>query len=457
MHTKHTTKWSAALAAVAATAILLAGCTPGSGQSSSGSSDKPAKITTDIASLGKLTLTVWDQETTPGISTSLDDLNKQFEAKYPNVHIDRVVRSGSDLRTTLKLALSSSTPPDVIQANQGFADMAAYVKAGLLTDLGPYASRYGWTKRFPSSQRALDSVTPDGSELGSGNLYGVSITGEMVGTFYNKDVLERVGLPVPKSMEELEADLPKIKAKGILPIAFGDQDKSPAVHLLGIALMPQLGQEAASKLIFHQAGSFDSPSVRDAADLLADWAKKGYVTPGFNGVNSNTAATAFGQGKAAFFLGGVWNQDAIQKAGAGDSGAGFTVLPEKAGDPLVAMGGVGMGWAIPARSQKKDAAAAYIDFISSAKGMKTLEKNNQLPAVPSADAAAEKGTLTDDILTTWSQLTQDNGLVAYMDWSTPTFYDTIVSNVQSLMGGHEDTATFTKALQADYAGFDGGN
>jgi raffinose/stachyose/melibiose transport system substrate-binding protein len=116
-----------------------------------------------------------------------------------------------------------------------------------------------------------------------------------------------------------------------------------------------------------------------------------------------------------------------------------------------------MGWAIPARSQKKDAAAAYIDFISSAKGMKTLEKNNQLPAVPSADAAAEKGTLTDDILTTWSQLTQDNGLVAYMDWSTPTFYETIVSNVQSLMGGHEDTAAFTKALQADYAGFDGGN
>lgn len=457
MRRTRTVRSALALAAAAATAMLLAGCTPGSSGSPSADSSPSASINTDVASLGKTTLTVWDQETTPGISDSLDDLNKKFEAKYPNVTVDRVVRSGADLRTTLKLALGSPNPPDVIQANQGFADMATYVKAGLLTDLGPYADTYDWTSRFPSSQLALDSVTPDGSKLGSGKLYGVSITGEMVGTFYNKAVLDRVGIPVPTSMAELQADLPKIKAKGVLPIAFGDQDKSPAVHLLGAELMPQLGQDAAAKLVFHQAGSFDSPKVTSAAELLAAWAKKGYVSSGFNGISSNTAATTFGKGGAAFFLGGVWNQDAIQQAGAGASGAGFTVLPAEKGDPLVAMGGVGMGWAIPSGSKHKDAAAAYIDFISNAGAMKVLEGNNQLPAVPTADAASQHGTLTADVLSTWSQLTKANGLVPYMDWSTPTFYDTIVSNVQSLMGGQEDADAFTKALQTDYSGFAGGN
>ncbi|MCX7522979.1 extracellular solute-binding protein [Microbacterium sp. STN6] len=454
MKRRHT-RWMPVVAVAAAAALALAGCAPGSGgnQADKGST---GKVQTDVSSLGKVTLTVWDQETTPGISDSLDELNKEFHQKYSNVKIDRVVRSGSDLRTTLKLALSSKNPPDVIQANQGYADMAAYVKAGLLTDLGPYEDAYGWAKRFPSSQLALDSVSKDGSSIGGGNLYGVSITGEMVGVFYNKSVLDKLGLSVPKSMDEFEAQLPKIKNAGMLPISFGDQDKSPAIHLLSIPLIPALGQQKAADLVFHRSGSFTSQPATQAAQTLADWASKGYVTPGFNGINSNSAATTFGQGGSAYFLGGVWNQNAIQEAGAGETGAGFTVLPQKNGDPLVAMGGIGMGWAIPSGSKQKDAAAAYIDFISSSKGMDVLQKNSQLPAVPSGNVTPKEGTLTADVVKTWSDLTKANGLVPYIDWSTPTFYDTIVQYVQSLMGGQEDVSTFTSALQKDYAGFSGG-
>lgn len=452
---KQHTRWVTA-AIAAATIFGLAGCAPGSGDSTQASGGS-TPVKTDAASLGKVKLSVWDQETTPGISDSLKDLNKQFEKKYPNIKVSRVVRSGSDLRTTLKLALTSKNPPDVIQANQGYADMAAYVKAGLLTDLGPYEKKYDWASRFPSSQLALDSVTSNGSKIGSGNLYGVSITGEMVGVFYNKSILDKLGLPVPTSMQEFESQLPKIKAAGTLPISFGDQDKSPAIHLLSIPLIPKLGQKDASNLVFHRSGSWTSAPVTDAATTLSDWATKGYVTPGFNGVNSNTAATTFGKGGSAFFLGGVWNQNAIQEAGLGDSGTGFTVLPEKKGDPLVAMGGIGMGWAIPSGTKQKNAAAAYINFVASTKAMDTLQKNDQLAAVPTGDVAVKSGTLTADIVQTWTKLTKANGLVAYIDWSTPTFYDTIVQNVQSLMGGQESVATFTSSLQKDYAGFSGGN
>lgn len=446
MNRKHHARWISLLVG-AATAISLVGCAPGSGGTTT-TDTGTATVNTDVSSMGKITLTVWDQETTPGISDSLDQLNKEFHSKYPNVTVDRKVRSGTDLRTTLKLALTGKDTPDVIQANQGYADMGSYVKAGLIENLAPYSKAYGWADRFPSSQLALDSVTADGSQIGEGNLYGISITGEVVGTFYNKTKLAKLGLPVPTSVEELESELPKIKAGGELPISYGDQNKSPGIHLWGITLVPALGQKATSDLVFGQTGTWTDPAVGKSAQALADWAKNGYLTNGYLGITSNSAATAFGKGSGVFFLGGVWNQDAIQKGLGKD--AGFVVLPEKAGGDLAAMGGVGMGWAIPTGSDAKDAAAAYIDFISNAHAMEVLESHNQLPAVPSGKAAASGG-LSADILKAWSDLTDANGLVPYIDWATPTFYDTISQNLQELMGGQQDVAAFTKALQDDYS------
>lgn len=443
----HSATGDQSIGSTGASASAAGSKTAGGGDETSGGA---AEISTDASEVGTITLTVWDQETTPGISDSLDQLNKEFHSKYPNITVDRVVRSGTDLRTTLKLALTGKNPPDVVQANQGFADMAAYVKAGLLTDLGPYEKAYGWDQRIPSSQLALDSVTPDGSELGSGNLYGVSITGEVVGVFYNKKILSQLGLPVPDSVQTLESQLPKIKQDGVLPISYGDQNKSPGIHIWGITLVPALGYQAISDLVFGRSGSWADPKVVQSATTVADWSKKGYLTAGYNGITSDAAAAAFGQGKAAYFLGGVWNQDAIQK-GLGDN-AGFAVLPQKPGGDLVAMGGIGMGWAIPSGSAHKTAAAAYIDFISDANAMSVLQQHNQLPAVP-GDTASSSGTLAGDILDAWNKLTAANGLVPYIDWSTPTMYDTISANLQKLMAGQEDGAAFGKALQADSAAF----
>jgi raffinose/stachyose/melibiose transport system substrate-binding protein len=69
-----------------------------------------------------VTLTVWDQNTDGGISKAQEQLNAEFHQKYPNVTIQRTVELFNDLKTTLKLALSSNTPPDVVQANQGYPE-----------------------------------------------------------------------------------------------------------------------------------------------------------------------------------------------------------------------------------------------------------------------------------------------------------------------------------------------
>jgi raffinose/stachyose/melibiose transport system substrate-binding protein len=40
--------------------------------------------------------------------------------------------------------------------------------------------------------------------------------------------------------------------------------------------------------------------------------------------------------------------------------------------------------------------------------------------------------------------------VPYLDYATPTFYDTITSEVQQLMAGRRSPDEFTQALQGDF-------
>lgn len=108
----------AVLSAAGMAGVLgLAGCVPGSTNGSAGtSSGSPSArpVSTDVASAGPVTLTVWDQNTDGGIAVAQKQLNAQFTAKYPNVRITRVSRSFADLKTTLKLALSGNDAPDVV-------------------------------------------------------------------------------------------------------------------------------------------------------------------------------------------------------------------------------------------------------------------------------------------------------------------------------------------------------
>jgi len=65
----------------------------------------------------------------------------------------------------------------------------------------------------------------------------------------------------------------------------------------------------------------------------------------------------------------------------------------------------------------------------------------------------EEGSLFDDTLKAWDQVNKASLVGHYIDWATPTFYDTLVSELQKLLGGVSTPADFTAAVQADYAEF----
>jgi raffinose/stachyose/melibiose transport system substrate-binding protein len=432
-------------------AALVAGCgTPGGDSSDNNKKADEAKKNSakvDVAKAGDVTLTIWDQEVRGGQKKQITRLNEAFMSTYPNVKIKRVSKSFTDLQTTLKLAVSGPNAPDIVEANQGRQVMGQLVKGGLLKPLDAYADAYGWNDRWSKTLLDLNKFSSDGKQFGSGDLYGVSQQGEIVGVFYNRDMVKTV----PKTFQEFETMLAAAKQKGQTPISFGNLDKFGGIHEFQTVQNQFASKDATRNFVFAKDGaSFDTSENKEAATTLQDWAKKGYFTKDFNGTGYDPAWQQFTKGKGPFTIAGTWiTSDALTALG---DKLGFFLMPGKeAGAEPVSLGGESLPWGITAKSKNADVAAAYIDFITNAKAADVQVETDNLPATQATTEPSAQ--VQKEIFAAWKQLNDTDGLTPYMDYATPTFYDDFSGAVQKLLAGKTSPDAFTKSVQEDYAKF----
>lgn len=436
----------AALACAAMTVVVVAGCSPG-GTASKPDTTKDSKtaVVTDPSTLGNVTITEWDKNTFAGPNKAMKQINRQFEEKYPNIKIKRVTRAFEDLKTTLKLALSSDSPPDVVQVNQGYGDLVAFTKAGLVSPVDKYAKAYDWTKRYPDALLAQNRVTPDGT-WGSGNLYGVSSTAELIGVYYNKSRLAKAGLQPPSSFPEFEQDLAKIKASGVQPIEFGASTKSPAIHLFGVILASIAGGTAVNDLVFGKDGAtWKDPKVVQSLQTLSDWSKQGYIPKSSNGKTEAQAGADFQKGKSVFYISGSWWGGTFAES----PDVAFAALSPSAGAEPVTMGGLGLMWSITSKSRHADAAAAYINYLTGPEAADIIAASGDLPANQGGSFAAPEGSLGADLSGSIERVLKSGALVPYLDYTTPSFYDVITAQLQQVTAGRTSPEDAASALQAE--------
>jgi raffinose/stachyose/melibiose transport system substrate-binding protein len=424
--------------------LVVAGCgAPGEEAPEREPSDRGGgKV--DVSAAGPVTLTVWDQEVRGGQRRQIERLNDQFQAKYPNVTIKRVAKSFTDLNTTLKLAVSGDKAPDVVQANQGRQVMGTLVKGGLLRPLDGYAEAYGWADRYSPVLLDLNRFSSDAATFGDGDLYGVSQMGEIVGLFYNRD---KVPQP-PRTFAELEEQLAAAKRDGDVPISFGNLDKWPGIHEFQAVQNTYATPDQVRDFVFGREGAtFATPENEEAAGKLQQWAEEGYFTKNFNGVGYDPAYAQFADGAGPFLIAGTWLlRDLTDLMG---NKVGFMLVPPADENRSAqALGGESLPFTITSKSENPDIAAAYIDFLTDANAADVLVRTGNLPAMP---ATAQPSTAAgEDIFEAWRTLSDADGLVPYLDYATPTFYDTITAGVQQLMAGRQSPDEFTGALQGDF-------
>ncbi|NED98227.1 extracellular solute-binding protein [Phytoactinopolyspora alkaliphila] len=447
---RRTRTW-ARLAAAATAVAVLAACAPGDDNNGDdggdGTEPTAEDVATDPAEMGDIVLTVWDQEVRGGQSEQIEELNAAFEEAYPNITIDRVSRSTDDLRTTLRLALSGDDAPDVVQANNGRAEMGQYVASSMLAPLDAYAEEYGWFDRFPESVRALAMYSDDGAVYGEGNLYGLPQMGEIVGLFYNKTKLDELGVDPPATTEDLIAAFDAALDAGEVPMQFGNSEPWAGIHQYGFVQNQFVDAETISDLGFGRPGSsWTSEDNVAAAEAIIDWVDTGYFVEGFSGIDYDSAWQSFAQGEGVFFTGGTWLVADLADA-MGDE-VGFLLTPAGASGQNLVTGGISIPWSIPARSQNQDAAAAYIDFITSADAMATITETGNLPVVDAEQQDVDG--LQAEVFDAWAQAGAENLLVPYLDYATETFYDTITAAIQDLLAEQRSPQEFLEHLESEY-------
>ncbi|MBP0615810.1 extracellular solute-binding protein [Jiella mangrovi] len=402
-------------------------------------------------------LPVWDDYSYAAQTAVIEALDKKFEAAHPDVTIKRTQRTFEDLGLTLRLAVSAGDGPVVTKVNQGAKDMGAMAQKKLLLPLDEFSKKYDWPARQSESLLARDRWSKDG-QFGEGPIYGISGLAEIVGLYYNEQVLKDAGVELPlKTFDDFLAALDKVKEAGQPPIAMGTAKNHLALHLLaGIsqAHIDAKSRKQIDDLIYGRGGSWKTDGNLESAKLMQHWAEDGYFYNGFQGISGDDAVQLFIAGQGAFLVSGTWYFGDMQA----NPNIHFMAIPAPKGvnHPL-SVGGVDLAWAITSQAKNdkmKDLAGSYIDYMVSPEAAVEWAKAGYLPstALPK-DADLDVSPLLSEGLEMWKSLNANDAIGHYPDWSTPTMLKTIDDNMPLLLAGQQTPAAFVDKLDADYSSY----
>jgi raffinose/stachyose/melibiose transport system substrate-binding protein len=395
----------------------------------------------------EVTLVVWDNFTREAEQEMIETLNSQFEEAHPGVTIQRETYETTDLTQLAPRALSEDNGPDVLMVNQGYTGMGALVEAGLLLPLDGYADQYGWWDRYGMGLHARNSFSAEG-EFGTGELYGMSNTAEVVGVYYHKDIFEELGLAVPTTWEAFEAALQTLADGGYSPIVFGSLDGWPAIHTWGAIQHAYSTLDDIEAFMYRrEGGTFVTDANVQAAQTMREWIEAGYFSPGFEGMDYDNATYGDFINKAgAMWITGSWMTGSIiEDLGEDANNVGFFLLPSATGEEVpLSIGGVGLAYGIRATSEHADLAAEYIDLLTGANAATLLFEQGYLPAV--TPEGVEEGTLTGDVVAAWNLISSNNKVGHYLDWTVPD----IAADIQEMMADQTSPEEFVNNVEEDY-------
>jgi raffinose/stachyose/melibiose transport system substrate-binding protein len=436
-----------AVALAAGLALGLSACAPGG----SSAADTSSRSVSKDVSGKKVTLKIldfWQNDE----GKWMDSVVTDFEKQHPNITIKRTTQDWGQVNNTVGLRLADPNGPDIALVNNGWSSMGTLAKGGRILNLDAYSKLYGWDKEFPNTIARQTQFTSDGKQMGTGSLYATpAARSSLIGLYYNKAMLDKLGLAVPKTLADFEKDAAAVKAAGEVPIAYGSQDKGSATAIL---FATQNLYAAADKIgdFVYSSGHVpitDTGMVQAATDVKK-WAAEGWFTPNYPGIQYADAQNEFLTGKAAFrfeYTGSLAFSDAQKQT------FGYVQLPQVSGSKVVGTGSSAANLAISSKSKNPDAAAAFLDFMAGKTTAQQAVNHGLLPLLHSNLSIPSGNPELASEIAAQQSLDKSNGYTPYFDWSTPTMLDTIGGQLQQLYAGQVTPQQLADAGQKDYDAF----
>ncbi|MFF3904931.1 extracellular solute-binding protein [Streptomyces sp. NPDC001848] len=285
--------------------------------------------------------------------------------KAAGVTVEHSSVPGASLVPKVLQQASSRTLPDLLMLDN--PDVQQIAQTGALTPLDRYGiDSGGFTKGIVSAGTY------------QGKVYGLAPTVSTIALFYNKDMLSKAGVAVPRTWDELKAAAARLSRPG----RYGMAVDANATFEGTWQFLPFLWSNGGDEK------RLDTPQAAQALQLWVDLVKSGSMSKSVLNWTQADVHDQFVAGKAAMMLNGPWRISELNKAK--DLHWGVAPIPvREKGQTLVTPLG-GEVWTVPqtasrARQQK---AAQVLACLNDSTHMLALAKQNF--TVPSRSAVADR-------------------------------------------------------------------
>jgi multiple sugar transport system substrate-binding protein len=331
---------------------------------------------------GEGTVTVWHYFSEDNQVALMDEYASMFEESHDGVTVENVFVPYDQMNTKLISAAGSSTGPDVVVFNG--AEAATLALGGALAPLDEQWSAFEDAGQFPES--VIHQV--------DGTTYAVQGYVNLLGLWYNADILAEIGVEPPTTIDELEAAMAAAAEAGHRGITLSGLPQSQGEW----QAYPWLSAEG------FDYENLDATALEAGLSRVRGWVENGWLTQEAVTWDQTVPFQQFSAGGVAFAENGNWQLGAAEA----DAQFEYGVVPLPVGeDGGVYLGGEGQG--IGAFSDDPELAWEYLTstYFSVEGEVAAADLVGSIPA--RLDAAQDEVVTGNPLLEPFAQTIAENG------------------------------------------------
>ena len=339
---------------------------------------------------GVANVTIWSPTDTAAIEAWWTEKIDQWNKENPDIQVKREAIDRADAyayENKITTATTSGNLPDILYVD---GPMVSYYAAnGITVPLDSYFPADDLKDFMPSTVQA---------DTYDGKLYAIAPTESSVALFYNKDYLDKAGIPYPSDTDIKQAWTWSQFLDNAKKLTTADYVGTNIIMDKGEGIIYALGQfftEGGAQFVSDDGSKADGYINSDAsvktAEYLNEFIKNGYA-------NLDPVKDEFLNGKAATLLGGSWNIADLEKSNLNWGVSYFPVADDgKAASPTG-------DWAaaITKDSKNPDAAGKFLQWAMN---------SDNIASYASAVAKPASRASSYDKMEGW-----DSGARALMKW-----------------------------------------
>jgi raffinose/stachyose/melibiose transport system substrate-binding protein len=250
-------------------------------------------------------------------------------------------------------------------------------------------------------------------------------------------------------MDDMDALLEASKAAGQQPIILGNKDGWPIWHLLYNLIDQYTPAEEITGIVYGDEGAtYESEGIETAMNKVVEWNDAGYLPADVNSVAQADATASFKEGNALLFPAGSW-----EAADMPDNIGFFLNPPLEEGEPSKATGSFGYSFHIAANSDAVAAGAAFLDWMSNENAARTFFAAGDIAPLAVEDPELKEGQVFTDIYDAWTSVLDNNVLMPYLEFATPTAPQVQYPVAQQILAGKLSVSEGLSQIEADRQAF----